>query len=183
MLADRGYDSLANHKFLFGLGIIPIIHIRRPTAKDGLYDGIYTESGRPTCMGGEEMEYVRTDPETKAHLFRCQAGGCPLKTGGTKAITHCDSEIWEQPGTNLRVLGPLPRFSSAWKRLYRQRMSIERVFRSLKHSRGLEGHCTRGMRNILLQATLSVLTFQATALARVKAKDSDRMRTMGVQVT
>ena len=45
-------------------------------------------------MGGEEMEYVRTDPETKAHLFRCQAGGCPLKTGGTKAITHCDSEIW-----------------------------------------------------------------------------------------
>ena len=59
------------------------------------------------------MEYVRTDPETKAHLFRCQAGGCPLKTGGTKAITHCDSEIWEQPGTNLRVLGPLPRFSSA----------------------------------------------------------------------
>ena len=128
-------------------------------------------------MGGEEMEYVRTDPETKAHLFRCQAGGCPLKTGGTKAITHCDSEIWEQPGTNLRVLGPLPRFSSAWKRLYRQRMSIERVFRSLKHSRGLEGHCMRGMRKILLQATLSVLTFQATALARVKAKDSDRLTT------
>ena len=143
MLADRGYDSLANHKFLCDVSVIPIIHIRKPTAKDGLYDGIYTESGRPTCMGGEEMEYVRTDPATRAHLFRCQAEGCPLKTGGTKAITHCDSEIWEQPGANLRVLGPLPRFSSAWKRLYRQRMSIERVFRSLKHSRGLQGHCMR----------------------------------------
>ena len=124
-LADRGYGSLPNHKFLFDLGIIPVIHIRKPTAKDGLYDGIYTESGQPACMGGETMEYVRTDQETGAHLFRCQAGGCPLKTEGTKAITHCDSEAWERPETNLRVLGPLPRFTAAWKRLYRQRMSIE----------------------------------------------------------
>ena len=183
LLADRGYDSLTNHKSLFGLGIIPVIHIRKPTAKDGLYDGIYTESGEPTCMGGEAMEYVRTDPETGAHLFRCPAEGCLLKTGGTKATTHCDTEVWEDPKNNLRVLGPLPRFTAAWKRLYSQRMSIERIFRSLKHSRGLEGHCMRGMRKILLQATLSVLTFQATALARVRADDSDRMRTMAVQVT
>ena len=183
LLADRGYDSLANHQFLFGKDIIPIIHIRKPTAKDGLYDGIFTESGKPTCMGGEAMEYVRTDQETNAHLFRCQAGGCPLRTGGTKAITHCDSEVWEQPETNLRVLGPLPRFSPAWKRLYRQRMSIERTFRSLKHSRGLEGHCMRGMRKILLHSTMSVLTFQATALARLRVEDSDRMRTMGVAVS
>ena len=56
------------------------------------------------------------------------------------------------------------------------------MFRSLKHSRGLEGHCMRGMRKILLQTTLSVLTFQATALARVKAEDSRRMRTMWVEV-
>ena len=33
MLADRGYDSLANHKFLCDLSIIPIIHIREPTYK------------------------------------------------------------------------------------------------------------------------------------------------------
>ena len=106
MLADRGYDSLTNHKSLFGLGIIPVIHIRKPTAKDGLYDGIYTESGEPTCMGGKAMEYVRTDPETGAHLFRCPAEGCLLKTQGTKAITHCDTEVWEDPKNNLRVLGP-----------------------------------------------------------------------------
>ena len=61
-------------------------------------------------------------------------------------------------------------------------MSIERVFRSLKHSRGLEGHCVMGMRKIKLLATLSVLTFQATALTRLKAKNPDRMRQMGVTV-
>ena len=181
-LADRGYDSLTNHNFLAGLDIIPIIHIRKPTAEDGLYDGVYTKSGQPACIGGGPMEYVRTDPETRAHLFRCPAGGCPLRTEGTKAITHCDSEVWEQPGANLRVLGPLPRFLPAWKRLYSQRMSIERVFRSLKHSRALEGHCVMGMRKIRLHATLSALTFQATALARLRAGDEERMRQMGVKV-
>ena len=182
LLADRGYDSLANHQFLVGLGIIPVIHIRKPTAQDGLYDGIYTAEGKPTCLGQQPMEYVRTDPETGAHLFRCQASGCPLKTEGTKAVIHCDGEVWEAPDANLRVLGPLPRFTEAWKRLYRLRMSIERVFRSLKHSRGLEGHCVRGLRKITLQATLSVLTFQMTALARLRAKDPDRMRQMTVKV-
>lgn len=182
LLGDRGYDSLANHRLLTGLDIIPVIHIRKPTAADGLYDGIYTAEGKPACIGGQAMEYVRTDHETGAHLFRCHGGGCPLKTEGTKAVRHCDSEIWERPEANLRVLGPLPRFTDAWKRLYRQRMSIERIYRSLKHSRGLEGHCVRGMRKITLHATLSVLTYQATVLARLKAKDFDGMRQMTVKL-
>ena len=61
-------------------------------------------------------------------------------------------------------------------------MSIERIFRSLKHSRGLQGHCARGLRKIALQATMSVLTFQATVLARLKAGDVDRMRRMTIKV-
>ena len=128
------------------------------------------------------MGYIRTDPETGAHIFRCPPEGCPLKAGGTRATTHCDTETREAPENNVRVLGPLPRFTAAWKRLYSQRMSIERIFRSLKHSRGLERHCVMGMRKIKLLATLSVLTFQATALARLKAEDGDRMRVMAVKV-
>ena len=115
-------------------------------------------------------------------MFRCLANGCPLKTEGTKAVRHCDTEVWESPDANLRVLGPLPRFTEAWKRLYRQRMSIERIYRSLKHSRGLEGHCVRGMRKITLHATLSALTYQATVLARLKVKDFEGMRQMAVPV-
>ncbi len=61
-------------------------------------------------------------------------------------------------------------------------MSIERIFRSLKHSRGLEGHCAIGLRKIKLQATLSVLTFQATILAHLKAEDEDRMRRMTIRM-
>ena len=183
LLADRGYDSEANHRDLFDRNIIPVIHIRKPTASDGLYDGIYDAGGRPVCLGNVPMDYVRTDPDTGHHLFRCPVGGCPLKQSGTKAITHCDTEIWESPESNLRVLGPLPRFLPAWRRLYSQRMSIERTFRSLKHSRGLEGHMVRGMKKISLHATMSLLTYQATALARVKVRDFAGMRRMRVKVS
>ena len=78
-------------------------------------------------------------------------------------------------------IGVLPRSGRLWKHLYKKRMSIERVFRSLKHSRGLEKHCARGMKKILLQATMSVLTFQGTALARLRAGDREHLRQMAVK--
>ena len=45
LMADRGYDSQANHTFLVGQGVTPIIHIRKTTADDGLYDGLYNKKG------------------------------------------------------------------------------------------------------------------------------------------
>ena len=50
VIADRGYDSAANHEFLRGKDALPIIHIRR-NAGGALYEGIYTEKGVPTCLG------------------------------------------------------------------------------------------------------------------------------------
>ena len=51
LLADRGYDSEANHRDLFDRNIIPVIHIRKPTASDGLYDGIYDAEADPSAWG------------------------------------------------------------------------------------------------------------------------------------
>ena len=52
----------------------------------------------------------------------------------------------------------------------------------MKHSRLLERHCFRGMRKNLLHATLSMLTYSATALARLSVGDQRRMRVMRVSV-
>ena len=181
LLGDRGYDSLAIHETLIALGITPIIHIRKATAGDGLYDGVYAKDGYPVCLSTEAMEYVRTDPQTGHHLFRCRAEGCPLQERNY-GMHHCDGELWVDPEENPRVIGMIPRFTGKWKYLYSQRMSIERTFRSLKHSRGLEQHCVRGMKGIQLHATMSLLTYQATVLARLKAGDTKTFRHMTVKV-
>ena len=180
LLADKGYDALSNHQALVKQGIVPVIHLRRPQ-EGKLHGGIYSEDGSPTCLGQVAMEYARTDPETGHHLFRCPPEGCPLKAKSNGAWRHCDSEVWEDPQDNLRVIGLLPRSSKLWKKLYQQRMSIERIFRSLKHSRGLEGHTARGLRKITLQAIMSLLTYQATSLARLRAGDLANMRRMRVK--
>ena len=171
------YDSLPNHRLLLQKGITPVLHIRKPTAEDG----VYNKDGFPVCLGTEAMVYAGTDPETGHHLFRCRAEGCPLQEKNN-GMHHCDGELRVDPEENPRVLGPLPRFTKTWKDLYKQRMSIERTFRSLKHSRGLEQHCVRGMKGILLLAAMTVLTYQATVMASLKAKDTEKFRRMTVKV-
>ena len=75
VIADRGYDSQHNNVFVHRSGGIPVIHKRRPPGGK-LHDGIYTTDGVPTCLGQAEMEYIRTDPDTGHHLYRCPPGGC-----------------------------------------------------------------------------------------------------------
>lgn len=168
LIADRGYDSGPNHEYLIDQGVTPVIHIRKPGADDGMFDGVFNEKGEPTCMGMKPMVYVKTDPETGKHLYRCRGEGCHLKTEGTKAITHCDTAEWFDPADNPRVLGPLPRESAQWKALYKKRMSIERIFKNTKQDRLLEGHLFRNMDKIRLHATMSMLTYSATILTRLR---------------
>ena len=182
LLADRGYDSTRNHRFLMDRKITPVIHMKKPS-HEKRNQGIYDDDGSPTCVGLVSMEYVRTDPETGRHLFRCPAGGCELREQGTKGTRHCIAEAWEDPEEQPRIVGALPRASPLWKALYKKRMGIERIFRSVKHSRNLERHCFRGMRKNLLHATLSMLTYSATLLGRLRGGDEHRMRVMRIQVT
>ena len=175
VIADRGYDSTANHEHLHGNGIIPVIHIRRSKGYAALYDGIYTEQGVPTCLGQIPMEYVRSDSE-KGHLYRCK--GCHLADSVSGGIRHCDSQVWEDPSQNIRLFGVVRRGSQEWKDLYVKRQAIERVFKSMKESRRLERHCIRGLRQITLHAVMSALAFQATVLVRLRGGETDLMRWM-----
>lgn len=177
-IADRGYDSAAIHKTLwFDHGIIPIIHIRRPSSEDPLYEGIYTKEGVPTCVGMVPMEYVGTDRKGR-RVYRCRKDGCKLKDSYHGGVRHCDTTYRHDPSENLRLFGKVRRSSKRWKALYRKRQAVERVFKSLKESRRLERHCLRGLRQITLHALMSCLAFQATALVRVKGGQAPRMRWM-----
>ncbi len=183
LIADKGYDSSKNHRFLLRRKIAPVIHLKkqRYNADSPLHKGLYTDNGQPTCMGNIPMEYVKTDKQTGQHLFRCQQGGCPLQS--KRGIRYCDYEIWEDPAKEPRIVGAIARASPLWKKLYKMRWSIERLFGSAKRSRNLDQHCFRGMRKNLLHATLSMLTYSATALARLNVGDGKRMRVMRVNAS
>ncbi len=178
---DKGYDSKAMHRFLRKQGTEPLIAVKKPTAKDGLYDGLFNEDGDPTCMGAVAMEFVETDPVTKRHLYRCREEGCRLKTEGLAWQMHCNDKYWFDPDDNPRVMGNIRRNSKQWKRLYRKRWSVERVFASLKESRLLENHRYRGIAKVRNHVTSAVVAFLATMLAHLRQDDVDHMAFMNVR--
>ena len=179
VMADRGYDSMSNYRHIQRHGGVPVILIRE-LSRTKLYDGIYTKEGVPTCLGQIPMEWVRTDPASGHHLYRC--AGCEL--AGTKAgmVLRCDDEVWEDPTTNPRLFSPIRRQSPEWKALYAKRQAIERTFKSLKQSRRLERHCARGLARVRLHCLMAVLTYQATALASAKAGQTRWLRWMVAKV-
>ena len=181
VMADKGYDSEANHREVLKRKAVPIIAIRNPqqprspetAAYKGLREGVYTKDGVPTCMGEVPMEYVKSDP-THGHLYRCRQEGCHLKN--RRGVRYCHDENWENRLDNPRVFGVVRRDSDKWKELYGQRQAVERMFKSLKESRRLMAHAVRGLKHINLHATMSALTMQATALVRIQAGQKDMMR-------
>lgn len=184
LLADRGYDDGKLFAALWKMGIDPIIHIKKPTAKDKLYGGNYGKHGAPMCLGNQEMDFVQTDPATSQHQFRCPPGGCHLKAKNGWNFKYCDIVEWENPVNNLRAMGGrTARASKEWKAKYRKRWEVERFIRSAKASRGLEHHRQRRQARIELLTATSVLTYLATALARLEAGDYRNMRKMRVAST
>ena len=168
VIADRGYDSAANHKFIDNTSAIPIIHIRRPDSRQkvngvALHDGIYTAQGVPTSIGMVPMDYVETD-ERGWRRYRCPNKGCHLKNSTAGGIRHCDTDYYQDPRENIRLFGVIRRDSQEWRDLYTKRQAIERVFKSMKESRRLERHCVRGLRQISLHILMSTLAFQVTTL-------------------
>ena len=176
LVADKGYDALSNYVHLDELGIIPIIPLR-DTDKEGLYD----RKGHPKCFGGKKMDYVHTDPK-RGHLFRCRQKGCRLKDQ-IGLTTYCDIEYYEVlEGDALRKVGRLVRSTRLWKKIYKLRSTIERLFRSVKHSRLLNKHQYRGLAKVQLHASLSLLTYCSTMLVRAQDSDYDRLRRMRIRM-
>ena len=114
------------------------------------------------------MEYLATDPKSGHHLFQCPPAGCSLKKRSSGVVRYCNTKAhWEDP---------------QWRRLYRRRQVIERMFSSLKRSRLLDRHQHVRKRKIEAHVGLPVLTYLATMLARVQSGSSDRIRHMRLRV-
>ena len=184
LLADKAYAGQERLQFIVDQEMTPIVSVPRPQKNsDGkrLFDGLYDQDGRPVCLGGESMEYMESDPD-RGHRFRCPSEGCHLKNK-VQWTTHCDTELWEKPeGKLLRTMGVLPRFTQEWKDIYARRTSIERYFRSAKHSRLLDRHQFLSISKVRLHVSLARLGYLATALAHLMADDYAAMRHMKIRL-
>lgn len=177
VVADKGYDALSNYRFLDDRQIDPIILIRDTYKHGDLYDG----RGRPICLGNRPMEYVSSDPD-KGHLFRCDPAGCHLKNRLAFSL-YCQDTCYEKPeGELLRKVGRVARASREFQELYRHRQTIERLFRSVKHSRLLDQHRYQSRAKIELHAALAMLTYVATMLSHVIVGRKDRLRQMRIRM-
>ena len=174
LVADRGYDSLENHETTLSYGITPIIHIRKPSS-GSLHDGIYTVKGSPTCIGGQKMTFVRTDPTSGKHLYRCPEGGCD-RLGRIRGWSTCRDWNWEDPRDNLRVISVVARADPLWDELYDLRSAIERLFNSLKESRLLNSLKYLGLPKTRLHIAFGLLTYTTTVLLNVMTTGMEGMR-------
>ncbi len=181
-IADRGYAAAGNHQYLYRQGIAPVIHIRRPGNKTGLYQDIYTAEGVPTGLGQVPMEYVTTNAAGQ-HLYRCRREGCHRRDSTRGGIRHCDTEYWQDPAEDIRLFGVIRRQSRQSKEWYGKRWQIEQIFKSMKESRSLDRHYRRGLKSITLHALLSTLSYLATVLVKLQAGQFDDMRWMVRKVT
>ena len=186
LLGDRGYDDKKLFAYLVGEGIEPIILVRKPTAEDGLYQGMFDKKGRPLCGDGRTpMRFVRS--EGASHLFTCPSEGCELRER-SGLIRHCDSSegIWfngsKRSPESIRAFGwRIRRASPEWAELYRMRQSVERFFSSIKQSRLLDKARFLSSEKIELHLDLSVLTYLATQVAHMAAGRLKDIRVMRIR--
>ncbi len=169
--ADKGYDSQAVHEAIAKYNATAVIPLRDLGGKEAP-EGPYTKSGQLTCIGGQVMDIVKTDPD-KGTLFRCPAGGCHLLK--RKAVLYCQDEVWDKP-TDLRRNPKIPHKTPEWKALYRERQTVERSFKSMKQARRLAEPMLMGLPKVGLHCAMSVLATSATMMARLRAGSVADMR-------
>ena len=76
----------------------------------------------------------------------------------------CNDEYWVTPEERAAkpvMFSPLRQGIKEWKDLYGMRQTIERLFKSVKQSRGLESHCTLGLDRVRLHVLMSKLSYTA----------------------
>ena len=182
VLADRGYASKENSVTLYERGIEPVIYKRRPKKHpetgERLHPGGYTTHGVPTCVDWTPMAYVgETDGR---YLYRCTAVAEGVEWeqarehyeeirvcgGGEDGPgTACRDDVAVDPETNVWLFGGrLRRMNPEWRRLYRKRWSVERVFSQWKGIGRLNAHRFRSHLSMALHVRLQMLAHLATTL-------------------
>ena len=178
VIADRGYDSKDNNKWLHERDIAPVIHIRvwgdDETHRRDWSSTDFSANGVPLCECGIEREFLRTD-DRGFHVYAANPKGCPNPILGRKVplpgeFGLCGREVAIDPERDIRLFGGIIRRGSPeWDAAYAKRIRVEQKFGHWKQSDRIKDHYLRGIANIEWLALTQTLVDLASELARLRA--------------
>lgn len=188
--ADRGYDDgKLIGKIREGWQGLPVIDIRNcwrdgesTKVAAGCENVVYDYRGTVSCVcprsGTErQMAYGGLERDRRTLKYRCPAEHYGIECAGRERCPIGKAvriSMEQEP----RVFTPLPRHTPKWRRLYARRSAVERVNSRLDNVFGFENHTIRGLLKMRTRCTLALVVMLAMALGRIRANQSEDMRSL-----
>jgi hypothetical protein len=137
-----------------------------------------------------ELAFVGFEKDRGTLKYRCPAAAFGFECAG-----RADCEKLSPVGVgefgrvvrvpldlDRRIFTPIARHTDKWEKAYDRRTSAERVNSRLDQVLGFEHHTIRGKAKMEMRVTLALVVMLAMALGRIRAGQSDRMRSMTAPV-
>ena len=142
-------------------GIIPIIALNERGGINPLLSGELSIStdGKIVGPAGCPLVYWGFDPNRNRLKFRCPAAvkkfNCLFKKSCSKS--SYGRTFYIHPTDDLRLVGPIPRGTYTWEKLYDLRTSVERTNSELKNSHYLDNLRVRSLSKVKVHTYLSAI--------------------------
>ncbi len=173
-------------------GYDPTQGITRPLYPDRADTIVHTEKGEVGCVCPETgtqrcLAFQGFEAERGTLKYRCPAAAYGYGCAGRES---CYRAAGSQAGAfgrivriplatrDRRLFTPTPYGSPSWKRGYRRRPALERIYSRLDNDFGFERHFLRGRSRMTARVGLAMTVMMALALAHARAGRRDRMRSL-----
>lgn len=175
VVGDAGYDSTENASYLIGKEIAPYIAENPRGRENGILRGevFISPEGKILCKAGVELCYWGREKRRKRVKFRCglwkrKGEGCIFSPICFKDRYGPTFYLREEQGVldTLRAL----RSCQSFKKVYRERSCIERVFSILKGRHSLEELRFRGIKDVSIHVFMSISAYLLRVIASMKLK-------------
>jgi len=160
-MLDAGYDGHPSYKLLSENNIIPIIALNERGGINPLLTGelTITPDGKIQGPAGCPLVYWGFCKGRNRHKFRCPDAvgkfNCLFKKSCSKS--SYGRTFYIHPTDDLRLVGPIPRGTFTWEKLYGLRTSVERTNSELKNSHYLDNLRVRSLSKVKVHTYLSAI--------------------------
>jgi len=206
--ADKAYDSAENKADLYDqYDIKPVIDHRlmwkenpgqpRPLFGDRADVFLYDELGRVYCQcpserrGQDEVRelaFTGFEKDRGTLKYRCPAAFYGFDCAG-RALCEQGAKVGEYGRIvraplelDRRIFTPIARHTAKWETAYDRRTAVERVNARIDRVLGFEQHFIRGQAKMETRVTLALVVVLAMALGRIRANQSELMRSLTAPV-